>query len=113
MKKELKKAWIKALRSGEYKQGTNFLCAEGKYCCLGVLADISLDTYWTISKSASFFAGREVWRIRYSTEFFSDKILKKLELSSHDQGILTELNDSRRWSFKKIANWIEKNIDAD
>ena len=44
MKKELKEAWIEALRSGEYKQGVGALCEEVKevktYCCLGVLADI-------------------------------------------------------------------------
>lgn len=32
--------WIKALRSGKYKQGTGKLCLLGRYCCLGVLAKI-------------------------------------------------------------------------
>jgi hypothetical protein len=33
--------WVEALRSGEYKQGTGFLCCEGRYCCLGVLCKIN------------------------------------------------------------------------
>ena len=37
--------WIKALRSGEYKQGKHALCYDNAYCCLGVagkLANVSL-----------------------------------------------------------------------
>ena len=39
------KRWVKALRSGKYKQGLGALKAtdsEGKprYCCLGVLCDL-------------------------------------------------------------------------
>lgn len=44
MKPELKKRWVKALRSGKYKQGKNYLrrqTPEGdRYCCLGVLCEI-------------------------------------------------------------------------
>src|SRR6185369_2630794 len=44
MKKSVKAKWIKALRSGRYKQG-NFTLrdkrrSETRYCCLGVLAQI-------------------------------------------------------------------------
>lgn len=37
MKKLVAKKWIKALRSGQYRQGTQRLKLNGKYCCLGVL----------------------------------------------------------------------------
>lgn len=40
MNKRIKKLWIKALRSGKYKQGQNFLRSNGTYCCLGVLCDV-------------------------------------------------------------------------
>jgi hypothetical protein len=40
MKKHHARKWIKALRSGKYKQGTNYLCKDGEYCCLGVLDEI-------------------------------------------------------------------------
>lgn len=32
--------WADALESGEYKQGDEWLCHEGKYCCLGVACEI-------------------------------------------------------------------------
>lgn len=41
MKEEIKRDWLIALRSGEYKQGKRQLrnCEDGEwaYCCLGVL----------------------------------------------------------------------------
>ena len=33
--------WTNALRSGEYKQGDSYLMCDGRYCCLGVLAEIT------------------------------------------------------------------------
>jgi len=32
--------WVKALRSGDYEQGQDYLCRDGKFCCLGVLCEI-------------------------------------------------------------------------
>ncbi len=40
MKPEVKEAWVKALRSGEYKQTKGFLKDDEGYCCLGVLCDV-------------------------------------------------------------------------
>ncbi len=37
MNKQVKRKWLKALKSGEYKKGKHNLEWEGKYCCLGVL----------------------------------------------------------------------------
>ena len=39
------KRWVDALRSGEYKQGRNFLERDGKFCCLGVLCEIEGQEY--------------------------------------------------------------------
>jgi len=41
MKKEVMEKWVKALRSGDYKQGKGALHSEGKFCCLGVLCELS------------------------------------------------------------------------
>ena len=35
------KAWVKALRSGKYKQGEGVLRVEDKYCCLGVACELA------------------------------------------------------------------------
>ena len=42
MKKSISKIWIKALRSGEFNQGSEFLEKDGKYCALGVISLLSL-----------------------------------------------------------------------
>lgn len=42
MDKDLKKKWVKALRSGNYTQGKHFLYSvtNKAHCCLGVLCEI-------------------------------------------------------------------------
>lgn len=44
MKKDIAKKWVKALRSGKYKQGKTALKVETKtglrHCCLGVLCEL-------------------------------------------------------------------------
>lgn len=42
MKKEIADRWVKALRSGQYRQGTDYLHnpSDGTYCCLGVLCTL-------------------------------------------------------------------------
>lgn len=45
MKKDIKAKWVKALRSGQYKQAKEVLHRGGKnggFCCLGVLTDLYL-----------------------------------------------------------------------
>lgn len=46
MKKEIADAWVKELRSGNYKQATGVLksCGDG-FCCLGVLSDMYVKTF--------------------------------------------------------------------
>ncbi len=41
MNLEIKKLWVDALRSGEYKQGFGFLEQGGKWCCYGVLCELA------------------------------------------------------------------------
>ncbi len=45
MNTEVKKLWIAALESGEYKKGECELKNGDKYCCLGVLCDIHAKTH--------------------------------------------------------------------
>jgi hypothetical protein len=42
MKTEIKEQWVKALRSGEYKQGVGLLNKNQKLCCLGVLCELAV-----------------------------------------------------------------------
>lgn len=43
MKKSIAMKWVKALRSGEYKQGQPGVLSDGQggFCCLGVLCQVS------------------------------------------------------------------------
>jgi len=55
--KEIKQAWLEALKSGKYPHGTGSLKTdEGKYCCLGVLTDICED----LEMSESGFAPEDI-----------------------------------------------------
>lgn len=50
MNEDVKRQWVEALESGEYKQGKGQLrTSAGKYCCLGVLTKLAED--------AGFYAG--------------------------------------------------------
>ena len=42
MKKEVADKWTKALRSGKYEQGTNYLVHADMHCCLGVLCKLAI-----------------------------------------------------------------------
>ncbi len=46
MKKDIMQKWVKALRSGKYKQTTETLKGKNGFCCLGVLCDLSKQGKW-------------------------------------------------------------------
>lgn len=41
-RKDFFELWIKALESGEYRQGKEYLLRNEKYCCLGVACDVAI-----------------------------------------------------------------------
>ena len=99
MDKELKAKWVKALRSGEYKQGANFLFFEGAYCCWGVLRHI---------------ANPNDNRSGGNNRFLSDEQIKEYGFDRHyDTSRLERMNDGVgmfQHSFVEIADYIEKNL---
>lgn len=124
MDPKVKKVWVAALRSGEYKQGRTQLCdANDRFCCLGVLIDACIDEEWvetTAGWDANDGSIRTGWGVpQYPGVIFPSIIkdgslperLKKeinLDIDAEDQ--LIELNDGQHWGFKRIATWIEKNL---
>jgi len=114
MKKEIAEKWVKALRSGDYQQGIKRLKIENRFCCLGVLCDISKLTEWDIDQcyfdkigilptEVMEWAGmRDSAGIAYKTGNYN-------ELNYDDGTIhLTNFND-KGYSFTKIADIIEQN----
>jgi hypothetical protein len=87
------KKWIKALRSGKWKQSRGaFRGTKGGYCCLAVA-----DEVLGIGARPGTMGGRELDVCRH---------LCILEYRAK----LIRLNDLSHRSFSYIADWIEKNI---
>ena len=120
MKPEIKKRWVRALRSGKYIQGRNNLRpSEDRFCCLGVLCDIARKEGvgdWGFGSSAIEFvpkSGR-----RYSTigapptavlKWAGLTGMNSVYIRKH-RATLAVLNDGKKKSFKEIADIIEKNL---
>lgn len=109
MNKKVKKQWLKALRSGEYKQTTNYLKNSDAYCCLGILCDIhskEKNHKWSVGES--YFS---------QNRGLPDQVLKWANLPNDNRyvvyngkhGQLGNANDMGL-SFKQIANIIEKQL---
>ena len=107
MKSAIKKAWIKALRSGEYKQGSGSLINEHDdkitgWCCLGVLCNLP--------RVPGEWRGDDYWYGRsHDDTQLSSNLRKTVGVSEAEMNTLIDLNDSGK-SFKHIAKWIEENL---
>lgn len=105
MNKEIADKWVAALRSGNYNQGYLQLKNNDKYCCLGVLCDISNHGKWGIREGiesytlSSFSLPIEVitWSGMHSSSGVIDGV-----------GILSNLNDQGK-TFEEISDIIEQN----
>ena len=102
LNRELMEKWVAALRSGEYKQGAEYLCQYDEdgnataFCCLGVLQNIE----------------PRIKQMEDSDEELLDPFsLKKfLGVGEYDgfiQGHYADMNDSGV-PFSEIANRLEK-----
>lgn len=113
--KRLRNLWLAALRSGLYKQGSKFLRADDKYCCLGVLCDVLKieptiaegypvvvydyeDNHYTLPESVRIRVG-----LRTDCGGFKDENGQADSLSS--------INDFKNMDFNQIADFIEKNYE--
>jgi hypothetical protein len=115
--------WVKALRSGKYKQTKRMLYKptttesgpEG-YCCLGVLGCISGFKNEDLKFAALLEDRKDTCGVRWgdgsplNLDGFGKRLKFKVkgELKSFDS--LAEAND-KGVSFKQIASWIEKNYE--
>ncbi len=113
MNPELKDKWIKALRSGYYKQGQEVLKSiDYKFCCLGVLCDIIDTNKWSLKTSL------EAYTWESSDSLLPRSLQNELDLDSYvmidllqkdseyQRYSLTMLND-QGMSFDQIADVIE------
>lgn len=106
MKYNVMRKWVKALRSGKYKQGVGKLkSSNGSFCCLGVLRDISPYPHQPSDALTSVLGGPGHQRVR---NWSGLRTACGHRIDNHDARSLASFNDSG-WSFKRIATFIEKN----
>lgn len=110
MDKRIKARWLKALRSGKYKQTTGMLKriednGQPTFCCLGVLCDLHART-----KQGKSWEGDTTYD--GSTLTLPESVVAWAKLPDQSPDLegseLTEMNDSMEYSFKRIATLIEK-----
>lgn len=123
MNKEIKKRWLKALRSGEYKQGKKALKTKKGFCCLGVLCDIYSKTKEGRKNKAAWKdegEGEFVFTATETEDMYTlplivqrwaglDEYNPAITIREDEHGKeLSVWNDDHRIGFKGIANKIEK-----
>lgn len=120
MRAAMKRRWVEALRSGEYKQGHGRLMTQsGHFCCLGVLADLEVDDDWVWVTRHGWMLGQGVKHMETPDYgIFGDspgkallgkKLAKELGLTETQEKDLAELNDNNK-DFNFIADYIEENL---
>jgi len=114
MNKLIKKKWVKALRSGEYKQGRYCLVNnKDQFCCLGVLANI-----YAIEKGGAWEKDEfDDWSYDGAESYLPSKIRIWAGLKSPDPTIkIKSISNNISWfndggiKFKTLANAIEKQL---
>lgn len=98
------KNWIKALRSGKFKQTSETLrSANGGYCCLGVLACVAGRKYKKVANDEGIIP-----LATGHTGTLGEVTFSRLTgFAPEFEGELVVLNDHYEASFKKIASVIE------
>ena len=112
--------WVKAIRSGEYKQGTMFLASSTKdeeyqYCCLGVACEIKKipfekSTLKGISTKTFSWKNKEHYKSKSvpEREWFFGTYGFDYDRSINVFSSLVAMNDIAQITFEKIADVIEK-----
>lgn len=89
------RTWIEALRSGEYKQGRNYLTKthrleneekEKLHCCLGVATCLAIEAGVPIRVYEKYMADAEWWITTYDdvTDLLPSNVSEWLEIYSED-----------------------------
>ena len=132
MRKEVMVKWVKALRSGKFKQGTGTLKqynsnGNAQHCCLGVLCELYNDSMRKSKKKTlpekvcdndsdfshgycRFGGKKEDLPKEVKNWAGMNDSLGKFYLSDDHYECLADLNDTGR-KFKTIADIIEKNYE--
>ena len=106
MRGAVKRRWLRALRSEKYKQGQGGLRRDNRFCCLGVLCDLSHLAKWV--GTDSYEGGREYGR-EGPVYFPTERVLAWADLLRSQANELARMNDNFE-SFSAIADYIEREL---
>jgi hypothetical protein len=130
MNSKVKEAWVNALRSGKYEQGSERLRSVSGYCCLGVLCDIYAkehNTEWKFNgNEETNLQPMDYWYYEGESEFLPESVMDWAELKTNNPQLrvdveedgednwnykegVSNLNDSG-YTFTTIANLIEAQL---
>ncbi len=105
MNPKIKRKWIEALRSGEYKQCHEQLrTIDNKFCCLGVLCNLHAQEHPSFAKRQ-----KDPQIYDKSLGFPSARVREWAGLALGVSEVLAKKNDSGT-SFRKLADYIEKYV---
>lgn len=118
MNARVKRKWVKALRSGQYKQGRADLINEDGHCCLGVLVEEMApqfvahpgDPYPYRGYADPLASGAVISRGDPVFGTIPDDLAILWGLDDATQDELATMNDRHGSSFDGIADWIEENL---
>lgn len=105
MNPEVKKIWLKALKSGEYKKGIQSLRSyDDEVCSLGVLCNLHAITH-------PKFASKETDPTVYDSRsgFLGNNVIKWSKVGMVEQSRLIHLNDTYK-TFGPVIKFIEENL---
>jgi hypothetical protein len=111
MNDEVKRLWVDALRSGEYKQGQGGLAQltiqdEIVYCCLGVLCEVAIKSGLPLVKDDS----ENIVGYNNREAMPPNEVLIWASLEDKDACDLADMNDNEGWPFERIASFIEEKL---
>lgn len=124
MNSKVKEAWVNALRSGKYEQGSERLRSVSGFCCLGVLCDIYAkehNTEWDFrGNEETNLQPMDYWYFDDQSEFLPESVMDWAELKTNNPslrfddeaygiGEVSHLNDAG-YSFSTIADLIEAQL---
>jgi len=115
MRKAVMEKWVRALRSGEYKQTTGKLRDEFGFCCLGVLCDLHATHGRTGSWDQECYHSSTKGASECHYDLPTKAVVRWAGLKSREpqapllEDSLAQLNDDHNWSFQELADLIEEN----
>lgn len=104
MNSKVKEAWVNALRSGKYEQGSERLRGVDGFCCLGVLCDIYAqehNTEWEFrGNEETNLQPMDYWYYEGESEFLPESVMDWAELKTNNPSLQVDVDDGEdSWNY--------------